>query len=91
VCALRDDQALDLQRDAQPSLTPATPAGERAVEFEGFNLQAGVPIVAADALGRERLLRYGSRPALSVDRLRQQRLTSPLNRLPAVPAPAATR
>ena len=42
-----------------------------AAEHEGFNLHAGVPIAAGDDLGRERLCRYGARPALALDRLRR--------------------
>ncbi len=42
-----------------------------AAEHEGFNLHAGVHIAAGDDLGRERLCRYGLRPALSMDRLRR--------------------
>jgi len=57
---------------------PATVAGEGepptlrlAAEHEGFNLHAGVRIVAGDDVGRERLMRYGARPALALDRLRR--------------------
>lgn len=42
-----------------------------AVEHEGWNLHAGVHIAAGDDLGREKLLRYGARPALALDRLRR--------------------
>ena len=42
-----------------------------AAEHEGFNLHAGVRIAAGDDLGRERLARYGARPALALDRLRR--------------------
>jgi hypothetical protein len=40
-------------------------------ERDGFNLHAGVRIEAGDDLGRERLLRYGARPPLSLERLRR--------------------
>ncbi|HVH43164.1 MAG TPA: transposase [Labilithrix sp.] len=40
-------------------------------EHEGFNLHAGVRIAAGDDMGRERLFRYGSRPAFALDRLRR--------------------
>jgi hypothetical protein len=40
-------------------------------EHEGWNLHAGVHIPAGDDLGRERLLRYGARPPLALDRLRR--------------------
>jgi len=46
-------------------------ANDSAVEFERFNLQASVRVDGDDDLGRERLLRYGARPALALDRLRQ--------------------
>jgi hypothetical protein len=42
-------------------------------EHEGYNLHAGVHIGAGDDLGRERLLRYGARPLLALDRLRRLR------------------
>lgn len=42
-----------------------------AVERSGFNLNAAVRIAAGDDLGRERLCRYGARPALSLARLRR--------------------
>lgn len=41
-----------------------------ASEHGGFNLHASVRIAADDDLGRERLCRYGARPALSLERLR---------------------
>ncbi len=46
-------------------------AGEGAVERDGFNLHAGVSIPGHDDLGRERLMRYGARPPLALDRLRR--------------------
>ena len=42
-----------------------------AVEPDGFNLHAGVRIECGDDVGRERLVRYGARPPLSVERLRR--------------------
>jgi hypothetical protein len=42
-------------------------------DHEGWNLHAGVAIPAGDDLGRERLLRYGARPPLALDRLRRLR------------------
>jgi hypothetical protein len=42
-----------------------------AVDRGGFNLHAGVRIEAGDDLGRERLVRYGARPPLSLERLRR--------------------
>ena len=47
------------------------PALALAVERDGFNLHAGVRIEAGDDLGRERLMRYGARPPLSLERLRR--------------------
>jgi hypothetical protein len=49
----------------------APPPGEGAVERDGFNLHASVAIAADDDLGRERLMRYGARPPLALDRLRR--------------------
>ena len=48
---------------------PGKPA--LAVESDGFNLHAGVRIEAGDDVGRERLMRYGCRPPLSLERLRR--------------------
>lgn len=41
-----------------------------AADYKGFNVHAGVHIAAGDDMGRERLFRYGARPALALDRLR---------------------
>jgi hypothetical protein len=54
-----------------PSAPEEVPRLHHAVEHEGWNLHAGVHIAAGDDLGRERLLRYGARPALALDRLRR--------------------
>jgi hypothetical protein len=52
--------------------TEGEPPGLRfAAAHEGFDLHAGVRIAAGDDLGRERLCRYGARPALALDRLRR--------------------
>jgi len=49
-----------------------TPSALRtAVDYEGFNLEASVRIDGDDDLGRERLCRYGARPALALARLRR--------------------
>lgn len=48
---------------------PGKPVG--AVESDGFNLHAGVRIEAGDDMGREKLMRYGCRPPLSLGRLRR--------------------
>jgi hypothetical protein len=42
-----------------------------AVERDGFNVHADVRIEAGDDRGRERLMRYGARPPLSLERLRR--------------------
>jgi hypothetical protein len=42
-----------------------------AVDHDGFNLHAGVRLEAGDDAGREKLVRYGARPALSLQRLRR--------------------
>lgn len=47
------------------------PRDEGAVEIDGFNLHASVAIAGDDDLGRERLMRYGARPPLALDRLRR--------------------
>lgn len=65
--ARRDDDASDRDDDEQ------APVGKpmAAVEHDGFNLHAGVRVEAGDDLGRERLMRYGARPPLSIERLRR--------------------
>jgi hypothetical protein len=40
-----------------------------AGEFGGFSIHAGVTVHAADKDGRERLIRYCARPALSMERM----------------------
>jgi hypothetical protein len=45
------------------------PSGRAVGVHERFDVHAGVRIAAGDALGRERLCRYGARPALALDRL----------------------
>jgi hypothetical protein len=71
VRALPDDDEASRERDAGPEGGLHAPRTDGAVEFQGFNLQASVRIAGDNDLGRERLLRYGARPALSLDRLRQ--------------------
>jgi hypothetical protein len=44
---------------------------QNAVERDGFNVHATVVVAADDDLGRERLMRYGARPRLALDRLRR--------------------
>jgi len=65
VRALRDDP------DAEHHAGEASPRDEGAVDLDGFNVHASVAIVGDDDLGRERLMRYGARPPLALDRLRR--------------------
>lgn len=67
VRALRDDPDAVHDRDS----VEAAPRDEGAVELDGFNLHASVAIAGGDDLGRERLMRYGARPPLALDRLRR--------------------
>jgi hypothetical protein len=57
---------------AELDQVPEDPPSEvhDSVDAGGFNLEAGVRIEADDDLGRERLCRYGARPALAIGRLR---------------------
>ncbi len=58
--------------DSHDDGAESPPGGRRfTAEHEGFNLHAGVRIAAGDDLGRERLWRYGARPAFALDRLRR--------------------
>jgi hypothetical protein len=66
VQALRDGH--DAEHDGG---VEAPPRNEGAVELDGFNLHASVAIAGDDDLGRERLMRYGARPPLALDRLRR--------------------
>jgi len=66
VQALRDGH--DAEHDGG---VEAPPRNEGAVELDGFNLHASVAIASDDDLGRERLMRYGARPPLALDRLRR--------------------
>jgi Putative transposase len=59
----------DAPEDDHEQGAPGKPS--LAVERDGFNLHAGVRIEAGDDLGRERLIRYGARPPLSLERLRR--------------------
>jgi hypothetical protein len=68
VRAIRDAPETE-QRGA--SGLEAPPVDEGAVEHAGFNLHASVAVAAGDDLGRERLMRYGARPPLALDRLRR--------------------
>ena len=68
VRALRDDH--DAELDGAPDVQPP-PAADGAVEHDGFNLHASVVVAGDDDLGRERLMRYGARPQLALDRLRR--------------------
>jgi hypothetical protein len=54
-----------------PGASADPPRSHAAVDHEGWNLHAGVHIATGDDQGRERLLRYGARPALALDRLRR--------------------
>jgi hypothetical protein len=68
VRAVRDDR--DAEQDSAARIEPS-PADESAVEHNGFNLHASVAVAAGDDLGRERLMRYGARPPLALDRLKR--------------------
>jgi len=68
VRALRDDPAP--ARDVGRGVL-STPRNEEAVEYEGWNLHASVAIAADDDFGREKLMRYGARPPIAMERLRR--------------------
>lgn len=65
-----------LRNDGEPTEPEAeaddTPGGAStdAVTHHGFNLHAGITVAANDAVGRERLCRYGLRPPFSLSRFR---------------------
>jgi hypothetical protein len=67
VRGLRDDPESEQEGDG----LEAPPRQAGAVERDGFNLHASVSIPANDDRGRERLMRYGARPPLALDRLRR--------------------
>jgi hypothetical protein len=64
--------ALDEEPNDPSSAEPVLGA-RFAVKHEGFDLHAGVRIAAGDDVGRERLCRYGARPAFALGRLRRLR------------------
>jgi hypothetical protein len=64
---LTEDGPTSIAAVEEPKLLPFL------ADHEGWNLHAGVAIAADDDLGRERLLRYGARPPLALDRLRRLR------------------
>ena len=66
VATLRNAETPEDGHDESATGKPAV-----AVERDGFNLHAGVHIERGDDMGRERLLRYGARPPLSLERLRR--------------------
>ena len=66
VATLPNAEAPDDDHDEEAAGKPAV-----AVERDGFNLHAGVRIECGDDVGRERLVRYGARPPLSLERLRR--------------------
>ena len=68
VRALRDDPDAE---DASGQTADGHAGSGSAVERDGFNVHAGIAIAADDDLGRERLMRYGARPPLALDRLRR--------------------
>jgi len=82
--ALEACAAIAMQRGSMRALPDAPGDGEEtvtapepprveagAVERDGFNLHASVRIAADDDLGRERLMRYGARLPIALDRLRR--------------------
>jgi hypothetical protein len=56
----------DETSESEGPAEPAAPLREDAVTRHGFNLHASITIAADDDLGRERLCRYGLRPASSL-------------------------
>jgi Putative transposase len=68
VRGVRDDADAEQESAAR---VEAPPADERAVEHDGFNLQASAAVAAGDDLGRARLMRYGARPPPALDRLKR--------------------
>jgi hypothetical protein len=69
--AMRRGSFVKLADAAPPAETETEPRSALVAELEGFNLHAGVHIAAGDDMGREKLLRYGARPAFALDRLRR--------------------
>jgi hypothetical protein len=74
VIAMRRGSFTKLTEDGPPPMASEEPKLlPFLADYEGWNLHAGVAIPAGDDLGRERLLRYGARPPLALDRLRRLR------------------
>ncbi len=68
VRVLRDGP--DAEEDGGAASENRPPSSHGAVERDGFNLHATVAIAADDDIARERLMRYGARPPIALDRLR---------------------
>jgi hypothetical protein len=60
-----------LDHDEAGAAPQPPPIDDGAVDDHGFNLHASVAVAADDDFGRERLMRYGARPQLALDRLRR--------------------
>jgi hypothetical protein len=71
--AMARGQTATLRAGDEPENDAASVPGHTstAVDQDGFNLHAGVRIAAGDDAGREKLVRYAARPALSLARLRR--------------------
>jgi hypothetical protein len=71
--AMAHGQMATLPNEGDPendhSSVPGKTSG--AVDKDGFSLHAGVRIEPGDDAGREKLVRYAARPALSLERLRR--------------------
>jgi hypothetical protein len=71
--AMAHGQMATLPSEDEPEYDHKSARGKTsvAVDRDGFNLHAGVRIDAGDDAGREKLVRYAARPALSLERLRR--------------------
>lgn len=59
--------------EAGEEIPEGAPRAAASADCRGFDLHAGVRIAAEDDAGRERLCRYGARPAFALGRLRRLR------------------
>ena len=73
IAQLKDDGDIEFTEEDADAQRFALRRSPHVGEFGGFSIHAGVTVNADDRDGRERLLRYCARPALSMERISETR------------------
>ena len=73
IAELKDDGDIELTEEDADAQRFALRRSPHVGEFGGFSIHAGVTVNDDDRDGRERLLRYCARPALSMERISETR------------------